>query len=87
MVADPSALTYWPAAQSVQAAHTLAGLPSWSHVVPVQATGGAAPPAQYVPAIQSSQATGFVRVPAAVCLSPAAQAPTGAQFSELTALL
>jgi len=77
IVASPSLTTDWPAAQFVRATHAVAGLPSWSQVVPTQATAAVEPPAQYSPALHAAHTGAVVIVPAAVCTVPSAHGTCG----------
>ncbi len=72
VVAEPFETTRSPAVHVDHAAHAVAEEPSWSQVVPVQATLGVAPPAQYVPEGHDAHTGELVDVPAAVCSKPAA---------------
>ncbi len=77
VVAEPWVATRVPAAQTDHPAHGVAALASSSQVSPEQATCGAVPPAQYVPAAHAAHWVALVEVPAAVWRSPAAHVPWG----------
>jgi hypothetical protein len=56
----------WPALQSLQGAHALAELMSWSHEPSPQAPPGFVPPGQYQPIGQGAHVAGVVVVAGAV---------------------
>ena len=66
VVALPLLTTDCPAPQSVRVAHAVAGLPSWSQVLPPQVTAGVVWPAQYSPGLHEAHTGAVVLVPAAV---------------------
>jgi hypothetical protein len=74
-VALPWPTTCVPATHTVLPTQAVAGLASLSHWSPVHATLAAAPPAQYVPALQAMHACAEDVVPDALCSVPAGQSP------------
>jgi hypothetical protein len=83
VVALPSLTTDCPAAQSVRVAHAVAGLPSWSQVLPPQATAAVVWPAQYSPGLHVAHTGAMVLVPAALCTVPAAHMPCARHMERL----
>ncbi len=86
VVAEPLETTRSPATHVDHAAHAVAEFPSLSQVVPLHATSGVVPPAQYVPAAQGAHVGGVVPEPGEVCFVPAAHAPCGRHELWLLAL-
>ncbi|MBK6810556.1 MAG: hypothetical protein IPG81_16995 [Sandaracinaceae bacterium] len=83
VVALPSLSTDCPAPQSVRVAHAVAGLPSWSQVLPPQATAAVVWPAQYSPGLHASHTGAAMLVPAVVCTVPAGHMPWARHMERL----
>ena len=62
----PSAVTYWPALQSLQLSHAVVALASWSQLPVAHASAATDPPAQYCPATHASHTVALVALPAVV---------------------
>ena len=73
-----------PAAQSVRVAQAVAGLPSWSQVLPPQGAAGVVSPAQYSPGLHVAHTGAVVLVPATLCTVPAAHMPCARHIERLS---
>ena len=76
-----------PCGQLPLATQAVAGLPSWSHLSPLHATGGALAPAQYCPAVHTEQIGSDVAVAGAVSNVPAGQSVAVTQEDSLGPLV